>query len=39
MMREIGENHIYIYYIHPELRIGNCHSGAGKGAGPLKREY
>ena len=27
--------YIYIYYIHPELRIGNCPSWMGKGAGPL----
>ena len=26
---------IYIYYIHPELRIEDCRSGSGKGAGPL----
>ena len=26
---------IYIFYIHPELRIANCRSGTGKGAGPL----
>ena len=26
---------IYIYYIHPELRIVDCHSGSGKRAGPL----
>lgn len=26
---------IYIYYIHPELRIGDCRSRTGKGAGPL----
>lgn len=24
---------IYIYYIQPELRIANCRSGSGKGAG------
>ena len=24
--------YIYTYYIHPELRIGNCRSGMGKGA-------
>ena len=24
-----------IYYIHPELRIGSCRFGLGKGAGPL----
>jgi len=29
---------IYIYYMHPELRIGNCRFGSGKGAGPLYRE-
>ena len=27
--------YIYIYYIFPELRIGDCRSGTGKGAGPL----
>ena len=27
--------YIYIYYIHPELRIGDCPFGSGKGAGPL----
>ena len=26
---------IYIDHIHPELRIGDCHLGSGKGAGPL----
>ena len=26
---------LYIYYIHPELRISNCHFRSGKGAGPL----
>jgi len=25
--------YIYIYYIHPELKIGNYRSGTGKGAG------
>ena len=30
---------IYIYYIHPELRIGNCRFRSGKGAGPLQREH
>ena len=29
------EEYIYIYYIHPELRIGNCLSGTKKGVGPL----
>ena len=29
------EEYIYIYYIVPELRIGNYPSGTGKGAGPL----
>ena len=24
--------YIYIHYIHPELRIGDCRSGSGKGA-------
>ena len=27
--------YIYVYYIHPELRIGNYRSGMGKGVGPL----
>ena len=27
--------YIYIYYIHPELRIRDYPSGSGKGAGPL----
>ena len=27
--------YIYIYYIHPELRIRNCRFGSGKGVGPL----
>ena len=26
---------IYMYYIYPELKIRNCRSGTGKGAGPL----
>ena len=26
---------LYIYYIYPELRIGDCRFGSGKGAGPL----
>ncbi len=26
---------IYIYYIYPELRVGNCRSRSGKGARPL----
>ena len=30
---------IYIYYIHPELRIGNCCFCSGKGARPLQREH
>lgn len=25
----------YTHYIHPELRIGDCRFGSGKGAGPL----
>ena len=25
---------IYVYYIHPELRIGDCCFGSGKAAGP-----
>ena len=32
-------NTIHIYYLHPELRIGDwqpdCRFGSGKGAGPL----
>jgi hypothetical protein len=27
--------YVYIYYIHPELGIGNCPFRLGKGAGPL----
>ena len=27
-----GMRYIYIHYIHPELRIGDCRSGSGKGA-------
>jgi hypothetical protein len=23
---------VYIYYIHPELEMGDCHSGTEKGA-------
>ena len=30
--------YIYIYYIHPELRMSNRPSGTGKGEGPLWRE-
>lgn len=30
---------MYIHYIHPELRISNCRSRTGKGAGPLWREH
>ncbi len=26
---------VSIYYIHPELRIEDCHFGSGTGAGPL----
>ena len=26
---------IYMDYIHPELKIGGCRSGSGKGAKPL----
>jgi len=29
---------IYIYYIHPELRIGDFRFRSGKGARPLERE-
>ena len=29
---------LYIYYIYPELRIGNFRFRSGKGAGPLWRE-
>jgi hypothetical protein len=29
---------IYIYYIHPELRIGNCRFRSGKGAEGAARE-
>lgn len=29
---------VYIYYIHPEFRIGNCHSGSGEGAKLLRSE-
>ena len=28
---------IYIYYIHPEFRTGECRFGSGKGAMPLQR--
>ena len=31
--------YIYIYYIHPELRICEWRSGTGKGAGPLQRKH
>ncbi len=30
---------IYIYYIHPKLRIRDCRFRSGKGAGPLLREH
>ncbi len=30
---------LYIYYIHPELRIANYPFSSGKGAGPLQREH
>jgi hypothetical protein len=32
---KFGVDIIYIYYIHPELRIGNCRFRSRKGAGPL----
>ena len=34
-IKKISFKKKYIYYIHPELRIGDCRSGTGKGAGPL----
>ena len=26
-MRHVGQRYLYIYYIHPELRIDHCHFG------------
>ena len=34
-----GGIYIYIYYIHPQLRIENCRFRSGKGARPLWREH
>lgn len=30
---------IYIYYIHPKLRIGDCPFGSGKGVGRLSMKH
>ncbi len=30
---------VYILYIHPEFRIGDCRLPSPKGAKPLGREY
>ena len=37
--REASSIDVYIYYIHPELRIENWRSGSEKGAGLLSREH